>query len=86
MRKNATGKKKKNLLYPPSLLYQGQLLCEALDLSNQAKLSVLTSNSHPPDFSLALKGALILSLTTHRYDQRHAYYFIGCDLQEHVKA
>lgn len=45
-------KKKKNLL---SLLYQGQLLCEALDLSNQAKLSVFTSNSHPPDFSLATK-------------------------------
>lgn len=71
-------KKKKSTL--PLLLYQGQLLCEALDLSNQTKLSVLTSNSHPPDFSLALKGALIFPLTTQRYDQRHAYYFIDCDL------
>lgn len=71
-------KKKKKPTLP--LLYQGQLLCEALDLSNQTKLSVLTSNSHPPDFSLALKGALIFPLTTQRYDQRHAYYFIDCDL------
>lgn len=62
------------------LLYQGQLLCEALDLSNQIQLSVLTSNSHPPDFSPALKGALIFPLTTQQYDQRHAYYFIDCDL------
>lgn len=78
MRKNATGKKKYISTLP--LLYQGQLLCEALDLSNQTKLSVLTSNSHPPDFSLALKGALIFPLTTQQYDQRHAYYFIDCDL------
>lgn len=81
MRKNATGKKKKSTLL---LLYQGQVFCEALDLSNQTKLSVLTSNRHPPDFSLALKGALIFPLTTQRYDQRQAYYFIGCDLWEHV--
>lgn len=73
-------KKKSTLL----LLYQGQVFCEALDLSNQTKLSVLTSNRHPPDFSLALKGALIFPLTTQRYDQRQAYYFIGCDLWEHV--
>lgn len=45
MRKNATGKKKKSTLL---LLYQGQVFCEALDLSNQTKLSVLTSNRHPP--------------------------------------
>ena len=77
MGKNATGKKNISTL---PLLYQGQLLCEALDLSNQTKLSVLTSNSHPPDFSLALKGALIFPLTTQQYDQRHAYYFIDCDL------
>lgn len=44
VRKNATGKKK-NLLSPS--WYQGQLFCEALDLPNQTKLSVLTSNSHP---------------------------------------
>lgn len=87
MGKNATGmekkRKKKNLL---SLLYQGQLLCEALDLSNQARLSVFTSNSHPPTSASPLKGALILSLTTHRYDQRHAYYFIDCDLRERGEA
>lgn len=70
-------KEKKSTLL---LLYQGQVFCEALDLSNQTKLSVLTSNRHPPDFSLALKGALIFPLTTQRYDQRQAYYFIGCDL------
>lgn len=71
-------RKKKKSTIP--LLYQGQLLCEALDLSNQTKLSVLTSNSHPPDYSPALKGALIFPLTTQQYDQRHAYYFIDCDL------
>lgn len=38
-------KEKKNLLSPS--WYQGQLFCEALDLPNQTKLSVLTSNSHP---------------------------------------
>lgn len=73
-------RKKKIYISTLPLLYQGQLLCEALDLSNQTKLSVLTSNSHPPDFSLALKGALIFPLTTQQYDQRHAYYFIDCDL------
>ena len=62
------------------LLHQGQLLCEALDLSNQTQLSVLTSNSHPLTSAPALKGALIFPLTTQQYDQRHAYYFIDCDL------
>ncbi len=83
MGKNATGKK---YISTPPHPYQGQRLCEALDLSNQTKLSVLTSNSHPSDFSLALKGALIFPLTTQQYDQRHAYYFIDCDLRAHVKA
>jgi len=72
--------RKNKYISPLPLLYQGQLLCEALELSNQTQLSVLTSNSHPPDFSPALKGALIFPLTTQQYDQRHAYYCIDCDL------
>lgn len=38
------------------------------------------------DSSPALTGALIFPLTTQQYDQRHAYYFIGCDPGTHVKA
>lgn len=70
-------------------MYHRQLLCEVLDLSNQTQLSVRTSNtpstpSH--EFSPTLKGALIFLLTTWQYGQRHAYYFMGCDLYAHVKA
>lgn len=84
--KNATGKIRRKKKWTLPLLYQGPLLCEALDLSNQTQPSALTSNSPPPAFSPALKQALIFPLTTQEYDQRHAYYFIGCDLRAHVKA